>query len=161
METLGEVIKKVRSAAGADWLPAIYRDKIRTQRTRSVSIDIAARENEAIIQYTLLGIELKVGKRRFPCPDLATARYMRVFARFGSTEFAIPYDITRVSTAADELETSWHKHTLMLESFVAGRPPRTIARAKTMLMGSVREEIKEIGSGDAMPAFDRKTRQRS
>ena len=79
-----------------------------SQRTRVIAARSArARENQAEIQYTLLGIELKVGKRRFACPDLATARYMRVFARIGCREFAVPYDITQISAAADELETSW------------------------------------------------------
>lgn len=151
----------MRETFNADWLPAIYRDKIRKQRTRSVKLEIPERSNAAEIQYTLLGIELKVGKRRFACPDLATARYMRVFARLGTAEFAIPYDITRISTAADELETSWQRLILAIEKDTAEWPSRRASLAKTTLIKTIREELKNIGAGDAMPAFDRETRQRN
>src|SRR6476620_7306382 len=90
------------------WLPEIYTRSVRTQRTRSHKIEVPVRENNAEIIFTLLGIELKVGRRRFACPDLATARYMRVFARVGVGEFAIPYDITRISAVADDMEIAWH-----------------------------------------------------
>jgi hypothetical protein len=155
-----EIVERIRDAVNADWLPDIYRDKIRTQRTRSVNLEIPERLNAAEIQYTLLGIELKVGKRRFGCPDLATARYMRVFARCGVGKFAIPYDITRISIAADELETSWQRLVLSIEKESRGRPARTVSLANSRLLKTIREDIKAIGSGDAMPAFDRETRQR-
>jgi hypothetical protein len=155
-----EIVERVRDAFSDDWLPHLYRDKIRTQRTRAVKLDIPERLNTAEIQYTLLGIELKVGKRRFACPDLATARYMRVFARCGSAEFAIPYDITRISTAADELETSWQRLILGIETETTGRSSRTFSLAKTRLVKSIREELKAIGAGDIMPTFDRETKQR-
>ncbi|CAN5315313.1 hypothetical protein BH10ACI2_BH10ACI2_16810 [soil metagenome] len=143
-----------------DWLPAIYSDRIRTQRTRSLSIDIAERENQAEIQYTLLGIELKVGKKRFACPDLATARYMRVFARMGCRDFAIPYDITKISCAADDLETAWHRAILIAEEKTSGRPSRSVSQARSKLIKAMSESINSIGAGDAMPQFDRETRQR-
>lgn len=145
---------------GDEWLPLIYRDRIRTQRTRSVKLDIPARENRAIIQYTLLGIELKVGKKRFACPDLSTARYFRVFARLGIRDFAIIYDITRIPAAADELETSWQLLVLQFEEYFRGRPDSIRTRARSGLLKAVRNDILEIGSGEIMPLFDRKTRQR-
>ncbi len=153
------LIENIRNAFADQWIPIIYRDKIRSQRTRLVTLDIPKRENAAEIQYTLLGIELKVGKRRFACPDLSTARYMRVFARFGAREFAIPYDITRISTAADELETSWHRLWLSLEEQARGRPSSTKGRARTRLLKAIRDEITEIGGGGVMPLFDRETKQ--
>lgn len=143
-----------------EWLPNIYRDKIRSQRTRSITIAVPAKLNIAEIQYTLLGIELKVSRMRFACPDLATARYMRVFVRIGCAEFAIPYDITKISAAADELETSWQRSLLLLEEKAKGSSPRSIATQRAMLTKTIRSEIVEIGAGDAMPAFDRETRQR-
>src|SRR5689334_7490626 len=106
---------------GDEWLPSIYREKIRSDRTRSLLIDVPQRENTAAIEYTLLGIELKVGKSRFSCPDLATARYMRVFARIGARDFAIAYDITRISGLADELETSWQRTLLLLDEHLSGK----------------------------------------
>ncbi|MEO7672752.1 MAG: hypothetical protein ABIU09_01575, partial [Pyrinomonadaceae bacterium] len=78
-----EIGAQTHEALGDNWIPGIYRQKVRTQRTRSFTMDVPERENAAEILHTLLGIELKVGKRRFSCPDLATARYLRVFARIG------------------------------------------------------------------------------
>ena len=115
-------------------------------------LDIAARENKAEILYTLLGIELKVGRRRFSCPDLATARYLRVFARIGCRDFAIPYDISQISAIADELETSWQRCLLLIE----GKP-----QTRTSLVKALRTEINAYGPGDAMPLFDRETKQRN
>src|SRR5580765_1021615 len=103
-----------------EWLPSIYREKVRSQRTRSYHLEIPVRENRAEIQYTLLGIELKVGKHRFACPDLATARYLRVFARIGCRDFAVPYDISLISGIADELETAWQRSLVLIEATAPG-----------------------------------------
>lgn len=148
-----DIVAEIRAALDPDWLPTIYEKKIRSQRTRSYKLDIAARENRPEIQYTLLGIELKVGRKRFACPDLATARYLRVFARVGARELAIPYDITQISGIADELETSWQRVLLLLEKNKANA-------SRTKLVKTIRDGINAIGPGEAMPAFDRQTRQR-
>ena len=110
--------------------------------------------------HTLLGIELKVGRRRFACPDLATARYMLVFARLGCRDFAIPYDITRISLLADALETAWHRTTLILETATKELSDQQRARERTRLLRSIRTEIAEIGPGGQMPEFKQSTKQR-
>lgn len=150
----------IRAALGDEWLSDIYRNKIRTQRTRAVELDIPERENLVETQYTLLGIEIKIGRRRIACPDLATARYMRVFARFGCRSFAIPYDITMVSPLADELETAWQRMLLHLDGATRRKPPRSRAYTRSQLVKAIREEIAQIGPGDSMPKFDRETRQK-
>ena len=155
-----DIAAEICAMLANDWLPTIYREKIRSQRTRSIRIDIAERENHAEIQYTLLGIELKVGRHRIACPDLATARYLRIFARLGCREFAIPYDITRISPAADELETSWQRILLVLEEATRGRSSRSIAQARSTLIRAIRQNLAEIGPGDLMPVFDTATRHR-
>lgn len=155
------IAAEIAAELADEWLPNIYREKIRSQRTRSITIAVSEKLNVAEIQYTLLGIELKVGKTRFACPDLATARYMRVFARLGCSEFAIPYDITKISAVADELETSWQRSLLLLEDKSKNDPPRSISSFRTKLVKAIRTELIEIGPGEAMPAFDRQTRQRS
>lgn len=156
-----DIAAEISAALADDWLPTIYKEKIRSQRTRSLEIDVSARENQAEIQYTLLGIELKVGKRRFACPDLATARYMRVFARIGCGAFAIPYDITKISPAADELETSYQLSILLLSQKMRGKPSRSISLSRSKLLKSMRIAISEIGAGEAMPEFNRETKQRT
>lgn len=152
------IAAEISASLADDWLPAIYENKVRSQRTRAFKIEVPKRENGPEIQYTLLGIELKVGRRRFSCPDLATARYLRIFARIGCREFAIPYDITKISGIADELETSWQRALLMVEKLARGGDP---ARARTDLIKAIRDEITKIGPGEPMPLFDRETRQRT
>lgn len=142
------------------WIPAIYREKVRTRRTRSYEMDIPERENSPEILFTLLGIELKVGKRRFACPDLATARYLQTFARLGCRGVAIPYDITKISVLADEIEVAWHKLMLRNEEANTGKSPQTIGRSRSALIKQIRAEIAEIGAGEKMPEFRKSTKQR-
>ena len=155
-----DVTAESKTSLADEWLPAIYASKVRPRRTRSVHIDVPARENIAEIQYTLLGIELKVGKRRFACPDLATARYMRVFARIGVLDFAMPYDITQISPLADELETAWHRAGILVTELTQKESNQTKKLVRTKLVKAMSTEITETGAGDAMPSFDRETRQK-
>lgn len=143
------------------WIPLIYREKIRTQRTRSYEMDIPERENSAEILFTLLGIELKVGKKRFACPDLATARYLTVFARLGCRSVAIPYDITKISVLADELEVAWHKLVLKNEEANREKLPQAVGRSRAALIRQVRKEIEAAGAGPQMPEFKRSIKQRN
>ncbi len=153
-------VNDIRASSSGVWIPDIYEAKVRSERSRSRTLDIPARENDATIQYTLLGIELKVGKRRFECPDLATARYLRVFARFGCTSFAIPYDITRISVIADEMETAWQTMLLIIDAQTRGISDGAKSRLRGQVLRSMRDEISEIGAGPAMPEFERKTAAR-
>lgn len=146
--------------SSSDSLPAIYAEKIRTLRTRSCELEIPERENDVNILHTLLGIELKVGRRRFSCPDLSTARYMRVFARIGCRSFAIPYDITKISTLADELETAFQRSLVMLEAANPEHTDQYRKRTRTRLLKSLREQLAEIGPGSRMPEFNQSTKQR-
>jgi hypothetical protein len=148
-----DIVAAIRDALGGDWLPSLYESKVRSQRTRGYKLDIPKRENHPEIQYTLLGIELKVGRKRFACPDLATARYLRVFARLGCAEFAVPYDISLLPAVADELETAWQRALVLLQKEKA-------ASDRSKLIKSMRTEIGTIGPGEAMPLFDRETKQR-
>lgn len=139
------------------WIPKIYADQVRSQRTRSYELAVPARENPATIQYTLLGIELKVGKRRFACPDLALARYLRTFARLGCTEFAVPYDITKISDIADELEIAWHRTLLIIDAETESLSVSARSRFRNGILREIRNEIGEIGAGPIMPEFVMKT----
>ena len=151
------ITDEIKEQMGDDWLPEIYGSKVRTLRTRSVILDLPEKENQAEIMHTLLGIELKVGRQRFACPDLATARFMQVFARIGCREFAIPYDITKISTLADQLETAWQKSLLLLPS---DENETAVRRRRNQLMKEVRSEIAAIGPGEKIPEFKQSTKQR-
>ena len=143
-----------------DWIPLIYIEKVRSQRTRSVELKVPERENNAEILHTLLGIELKVKKNRFACPDLATARYLRVFARIGCTHIAIPYDITKISTIADEFEEAWQKLLLVLKDSSKKKLTPAKKRVRTKLIAEIRSDIAAIGAGELMPEFKQSTKQR-
>src|SRR5437667_12771109 len=120
-----ELLSEIENTMGESWLAAIYRDRILKLRTRSYVFPSpakpGAKQTTPEIQHTLLGIELKVGQQRMLCPDLATARYLAVFARAGCEAVAIPYDITRISHLADELESSWHRMLLLAERLAGDR----------------------------------------
>jgi hypothetical protein len=156
MSLVAEITKKLNDA----WIPAIYREKVRTQRTRSFEMDIPERENQAEILFTLLGIELKVGKMRFGCPDLATARYLLVFARLGCRAVAVPYDITKISVLADELEVAWQKLGLIHDQLAENTTPSAWGRSRAGVIRQIRREMKESGAGARMPEFKTSTRQR-
>ncbi len=144
-----------------DWLTTIYREKIRTQRTRAFRFGIEPREQSVEIFQTLLGVELKVGNKKVSCPDFSTARYLSIFARIGCDEVAIPYDITKISTLADELESSWQKILLLFFDLTTEKSAATRGKLKASLLKNIRSDLKEIGAGALTPEFRQSTKQRS
>ena len=155
-----EISLEIREKLSGEWIPLIYLEKVRSQRTRAYRLDIAESENRADILHTLLGIELQIGNKRFACPDLSTARYLQVFARLGCQDIAIPYDITKISTLADELEISWHKTILLFEELTAEKIAPVRGRMRSNLIKEIRREIEETGAGLLIPEFKQTTRQR-
>jgi hypothetical protein len=155
-----EIASKIKELLGENWLPSIYRDKVRTLRTRAYRLDVAQRENAAEIQHTLLGVELKVGNKRLSCPDLSTARYLQVFARMGCQEIAIPYDITKISHVADELESSFQRILLHFEEETSDKTPQIKGKLRANLIKEIRGELDQIGAGAPIPEFKQSTKQR-
>lgn len=157
-----QVLTELKETAGAGWLPRIYAEKVRAIRTRAFQLGVSARENNAEILHTLLGVELKVGKRRISCPDLAAARFLQVFARIGCSEVAIPYDITKISLLADELESAWQRVLLLLKQKIDQEnvPPEKARSFRAALVKELRKEIDKIGAGQAVPQFNQNTKQR-
>jgi hypothetical protein len=154
------LVAEVRARLGDDWPPRIYRERILPLRTRSHAVPAPKRGAEVEVQHTLLGIELKVGRRRVSCPDLATARYLAVFARAGVGNVAVPYDITKISRLADELESAWQRMLLLADFLTEGRSASTRARALSAAAKAARAEIEEAGAGAAVPQFNQNTSQR-
>jgi hypothetical protein len=93
------------------------------------------------------------------CPDLATARYLAVLARTTAGAVAIPYDITRISAVADELESAWHRMLLLADDLSKNATPAFRARLRRQLIGKVSEEIAKAGAGKDVPDFKQSTRQ--
>jgi len=145
---------------GGSWMPRIYRDRILKMRTRAYEFPALPRNAAPQIHHTLLGIELKVGRRRMLCPDLATARYLSVFARVGCKAVAIPYDITKISHVADELESSWYRALLLADESTRQQPETLRVRVRRLLIERMRDEIATAGAGARAPEFARSTQQR-
>jgi hypothetical protein len=158
-----ELSLEIEDTMGESWLPHIYRDRILKLRTRAYVFPLTAKPRAAQsaieIQHTLLGIELKAGHQRMLCPDLATARYLAVFARAGCEAVAIPYDITKISHLADELESSWHRMLLLADDLTGDRGEAFATRARSLLIGKVRDAIAVAGAGTRIPEFKRSTKQ--
>ena len=159
--TAEEYAALVKAELAETWLPAIYRQRIRGMRTRSYSFEGMTNKTRVEIQHTLLGVELKVGRKRMLCPDLPTARYLAVFARAGCEQVAVPYDITKISQLADELESSWYRMFLLAEHHASEEPELLRTRIRKLLAGKIRAEILETGAGPSVPEFKQTTRQRS
>lgn len=148
--------QQIQDKLGETWLPRIYRERILRLRTRSYHFEKAKPAARIDIQHTLLGVELKIGRKRLMCPDLATARYLSVFARVGSTDVAVPYDITKISHIADELESSWYRMLLLVDQEAGKESPRLRSRVRGLLIAQVRAEISGAGAGTRIPEFKKK-----
>ena len=157
---MADLAKEILDTLASDWLPRVYRDRVLKTRTRSYHFGDLSRNARVEIQHTLLGVELKSGRRRFLCPDLATARYLSVFARAGCEDVAIPYDITQLSAIADELESSWQRLLLLIECKAAEQSSVMRTRIRRLLIAKLRTEIAAAGAGPAIPEFNQCTKQR-
>ena len=155
-----ESAQKIQQQLGETWLPRIYRERILKLRTRSYHFESSSNSARVDIQHTLLGVELKVGRKRFLCPDLATARYLSVFARLSCKDVAVPYDITKISHLADELESSWYRMLLLLEQETRANSTRSRARLRGLLLAKIRSDIADAGPGTRIPEFKQSTKQR-
>jgi hypothetical protein len=155
-----DIVAEVARLMNGGTVAELYRERVLGQRTRRFELGAAKGGPRAEVLHTLLGIELKLGRRRLLCPDLATARYLLVFARLGVAAVAVPYDITQVSRVADELESAWHRTLLLAEHGAAGRSDRTRALVRARLVARTRAEVEALGAGASRPTFVQNTRQR-
>lgn len=157
-EALAEQVKAELKGA---WLPSVYCNRVLQMRTRSYHFGPLPKRPACLIQHTLLGVELKIGRRRLLCPDLATARYLSIFARAGCADVAVPYDITKTSQLADELESAWHRMLLLADRNAALESDRFRARLHGLLIAKLRAEVAAAGAGPGVPEFKQSTSQRA
>ncbi len=158
--SVDDYANQVKQQLGEWWLPAIYTARVLTQRTRAFVFENVKFGGKISIQHTLLGVELKVGRRRILCPDLATARYLSVFARAACNAVAVPYDITRISQLADELESSWYRMLLLVDEGAREKSEKFKSRLRGLLFATISAEIAAAGAGARMPEFKTSTKQR-
>lgn len=69
-----------------------YRTQVLPQRTRTIRL--LGRKSSAKIIHTLLGFEVQASYKRIQCPDLVTARYLKLFSEIGCHTIKLPYDPT-------------------------------------------------------------------
>jgi len=155
-----DLASEIRKQLGENTIDGIYESRILSQRTRLYELHASSKPASVEILHTLLGIELKIGNRRLLCPDLATARYLSIFARIGCEAVAVPYDITQISRVADELESSWHRMMVLADHFTTDRSQRLRSVVRRRLINDARAKITELGAGTKFPQFNQKTRQR-
>ncbi len=79
-----------------------YRQKVLSQKTRNIRL--LGRKCSATIINTLLGYEVKASYKRIQCPDLVTARYLRLFSELGCHSIQLPYDPTLTAQLIPEFE---------------------------------------------------------
>ena len=158
--TVEELAQSIKYQLGDAWLPRIYSERVLKLRTRSYHFETLKPAARVEIQHTLLGVELKVGRRRLSCPDLATARYLSVFARSGCNNVAVPYDITKISRLADELESSWYRMLLLVDQEGKQLGAKVKGRLRGLLFANIRSEVLSAGSGARIPEFRQSTKQR-
>jgi hypothetical protein len=72
----------------------------------------------------------------------------------------VPYDITKISSLADELESAWQRMLLLAEHLAEGRAPAYRTRVRAAAAKEARREIEEAGAGTPVPQFRQTTRQR-
>lgn len=93
---------KVRNSELAEELLRIYRSGTDDSKTRRVRL--LGRKCEPVILKTFLGYELQMRRTRLNCPDLATARYLKIFAEIGCAGIEVPYDPTVTAEILPRLE---------------------------------------------------------
>ena len=113
--TAEEYAEQVKSELKDTWLPHDLPRSHSENENALVHFGCTYAEARVEIQHTLLGVELKVGRRRLLCPDLATARYLSVFARAVVRKWPFPTTLRKISRLADELESSWHRMLLLAD----------------------------------------------
>lgn len=82
----------------------LYSSQVLATRHREVAL--RGRKCRAMIMHTLLGFEVKAGRKRITCPDLITARYLRAFAEVGLVTVRIPYDPTVTKRLVSQVESA-------------------------------------------------------
>jgi len=85
-------------------LVEIYRREVLTQKTRTVRL-LGVKCPAKIIE-TLLGYEVQAMHKRIHCPDLVTARYLKLFSELGCHSIRLPYDPTVTARLIPTMELS-------------------------------------------------------
>jgi hypothetical protein len=117
----------------------IYRREVLTQKTRTVRL-LGVKCAAKIIQ-TLLGYEVQAAHKRIHCPDLVTARYLKLFSELGCHSIRLPYDPTVTARLIPIMESALQS---ILDT-VAGIFPKDLKRRQYVIrkvFAIVRDELR-------------------
>ncbi len=125
-----------------------YGEEVLSERTRVVSLP--GRKCEPRILNTFLGFELQVAQKRITCPDMSTARYLRIFAEVGMPSVRAPYDPSLTTCVLPQLEQALRKiKDLLLEENLDRKQHQSKLRN---IYRNIRENLKwaekETSEGD-------------
>jgi hypothetical protein len=99
-----------------------YRQKILSQKTRTIRL--LGKKSSAKILHTLLGYEVQASYKRIQCPDLVTARYIRLFSELGCHTVHLPYDPTLTAELIPEFEATVNDFTHQIRTLFPGDASR-------------------------------------
>ncbi len=88
---------------GDQSLVDLYRQRVLTKKTRTLRL--LGRKCQARIIHTLLGFEVQAGYKRIQCPDMVTARYLKLFSELGCHSIKLPYDPTLTAQLIPQFES--------------------------------------------------------
>ena len=101
-------------------LVSIYQKEVLTQKTRTVRL-LGIKSPAKIIQ-TLLGYEVQARYKRIQCPDMVTARYIRLFSELGCRSIRLPYDPTVTARLIPVMEQAFQSITDTVSVLFPGDP---------------------------------------
>jgi hypothetical protein len=100
-----EILKALQDPAlGIANIVFTYQRCVLPVKTRN--IHLLGRKSPARIIETLLGYEVKASYKRIHCPDMVTARYIKLFTELGCHSIRLPYDPTFTANLIPQLEHS-------------------------------------------------------
>ena len=126
-------------------LSELYAKEVLCHKTRRVLL--LGRKCSPTILYTFLGFELKAGRKRVTCPDMGTARYLKIFAEVGMCSIRIPYDPTQTLQFLSDLEKCLEqiKELLLKEKLTKEQHQSKLRRIYSITRNKLREAEGESG----------------
>lgn len=95
-------LKIVEASKSAAHLVDAYRTRVLAGDTRTIRL--LGKKQPARILHTLLGYEVQASYKRIQCPDLVTARYLKLFTELGCRSIRLPYDPTLTAELIPQFE---------------------------------------------------------
>jgi hypothetical protein len=112
----------LRSFGNLTRLVETYRQRVLSQQTRTIRL--LGTKSSATILHTLLGYEVQALYKRIQCPDLVTARYIRLFSELGCHSIQLPYDPTFTAELIPDFEAAVDDFTRQIRALFPGNVTR-------------------------------------